>query len=46
MVVGTIPALFLAELLLEALESAGVVGPVICYVYVAVLMSLAIFLRI
>ena len=45
MVVGTIPALFLAELLLEALESAGVVGPVIRYVYVAVLMSLAIFLN-
>ena len=44
MVVGTIPALFLAELLLEVLESAGVVGPVIRYVYVVVLAGLAIFL--
>ena len=37
MVIGTIPALFLAEWLLAALESAGVVGPVIRYVYVVVL---------
>ena len=44
MVIGTIPALFLAERLLATLESAGVVGPVIRYVYVVVLVSLAIFL--
>ena len=44
MVVGTIPALFLAEWLLSALESAGVAGPVIRYVYVVVLAGLSIFL--
>ena len=44
MVIGTIPALFLAEWLLAALESAGVVGPVIRNVYVVVLLGLAIFL--
>ena len=44
MVVGTIPALFLAEWLLGALESAGVAGPVIRYVYVIVLACLAIFI--
>ena len=44
MVIGTIPALFLAEWLLTALESAGVAGEVIRYVYVVVLAGLAIFI--
>ena len=44
MVVGTIPALFLAEELLKALESAGAAGPVIRYVYVVVLAGLATFI--
>ena len=44
MVIGTIPALFLAEWLLSALESAGVVGPVLRYVYVVVLAGLALFM--
>ncbi len=44
MVVGTIPALFLAEWLLTALESAGVAGSVIRYVYVVVLAGLAAFI--
>ena len=44
MVVGSVPALFLAEWLLTALESAGVEGSVIRYVYVVVLAALAIFI--
>ena len=44
MVIGTIPALFLAEWLLTALESAGVAGAVIRYVYIVVLAGLAIFM--
>ena len=44
MVIGTIPALFLAEWLLTALESAGVAGSVIRYVYVVVLAALATFI--
>ena len=44
MVIGTIPALFLAEWLLTSLESAGVAGEVIRYVYVVVLAGLAIFI--
>ena len=44
MVVGTIPALFLAQELLNALELAGAAGPVIRYVYVVVLAGLATFI--
>lgn len=44
MVVGSIPALFLAEWLLTTLESAGVAGSVLRYVYVIVLAGLAIFI--
>ena len=44
MVMGTIPALFLAQWALNALESAGTAGPVIRYVYVVVLAGLAIFI--
>ena len=44
MVVGSIPALFLAEWLLTALELAGASGDVIRYVYVIVLAGLAIFI--
>ena len=44
MVIGSIPALFLAEELLSALDSAGAAGPVIRYVYVVVLAGLAIFM--
>ena len=44
MVVGSVPAIFLAEWLLTALESAGIEGSVIRYVYVVVLAALAIFI--
>ena len=44
MVIGTIPALFLAEWLLTYLESVGASGDVIRYVYVIVLAGLAIFI--
>lgn len=44
MVIGTIPALFLAEWLLSSLESAGLSGAVIRYVYVVVLAGLAMFM--
>jgi uncharacterized membrane protein YfcA len=44
MVIGTIPALFLSERLNTALESAGVVGPVIRYTYVVILAALGLFI--
>jgi len=44
MVAGSIPAVYLAERLNNALETAGLAGPVIRYVYVIVLMTLATFL--
>ena len=44
MVIGTIPGLFLAEWLLNSLDSAGASGAVIRYVYVVVLAVLAIFI--
>ena len=44
MVAGSIPAVYLAERLNNALETAGVAGPVIRYVYVIVLLTLATFL--
>ena len=44
MVVGAMPAVFLAESLNSALEAAGQVGNVIPYVYVAVLLLLGSFL--
>ena len=44
MVAGSIPAVYLAERLNNALEMAGLAGPVIRYVYVIVLLTLATFL--
>ena len=44
MVVGAMPAVFLAESLNSALHSAGLVGNVIPYVYVLVLLLLGLFL--
>ena len=44
LVAGSIPAVYLAERLNNALETAGLAGPVIRYVYVIVLLSLAAFL--
>ena len=44
MVAGTIPAIFLAERLNSALESAGFAGPVIRYVYVVFLTALGLFI--
>ena len=44
MVAGSIPAVYLAERLNNALEMAGMAGPVIRYVYVIVLLTLATFL--
>ena len=44
MVSGTIPAIFLAERLNSALETAGVAGPVIRYVYVVFLAALGLFI--
>ena len=44
MVLGSVPAVYLAERLNNTLEMAGVAGPVIRYVYVIVLLSLAAFL--
>ena len=44
MVLGAMPAVFIAESLNSALESAGQVGNVIPYVYVAVLLLLGSFL--
>ena len=44
MVVGAMPAVFLAESLNSALHSAGQVGNVIPYVYVLVLLLLGLFL--
>ncbi|MCE2465935.1 MAG: sulfite exporter TauE/SafE family protein [Dehalococcoidia bacterium] len=41
MVVGTVPAVFLAEELNQWLEKAGVAGPVLRYTYVVVLAALA-----
>lgn len=44
MVLGSVPAVYLAERLNNALETAGLAGPVIRYVYVIVLLALAAFL--
>lgn len=44
MVVGTVPALFLAEWIITALDSAGVAGPVIRYLYVFILAALGVFI--
>jgi uncharacterized membrane protein YfcA len=44
MVMGTIPALFLAERLNTALEAAGLAGPVIRYIYIFVLAALGLFM--
>ena len=44
MVTGTIPAIFLAERLNSALETAGVAGPVIRYIYVVFLAALGLFI--
>ncbi len=44
MVIGALPAVFIAESLNSALESAGQVGNVIPYIYVAVLLALGAFL--
>ena len=44
LVSGTIPALFLAEWLINSLEAAGLAGPVIRYVYVVVLAVLGLFI--
>ena len=44
MVTGTIPAIFLAEWVNSTLEAAGIAGPVIRYIYVAILASLGLFL--
>jgi uncharacterized membrane protein YfcA len=44
MITGTIPAEILAERLNNALESAGVVGPVIRYTYVVILVVLGLFI--
>ena len=44
MVAGSIPAVYLAERLNNTLETAGLAGPVIRYVYVIVLLTLATFL--
>ena len=44
MVLGSVPAVYLAERLNNTLETAGLAGPVIRYVYVIVLLALAAFL--
>lgn len=44
MVLGSVPAVYLAERLNNTLETAGIAGPVIRYVYVIVLLALAAFL--
>jgi hypothetical protein len=44
MVCGTIPGVVLAERLNTALETAGIVGPVIRYIYVIFLAALGLFL--
>lgn len=44
LVAGSVPAVYLAERLNNALETAGLAGPVIRYVYVIVLLALATFL--
>ena len=44
LVAGSIPAVYLAERLNNALETAGLAGPVIRYVYVIVLLALSTFL--
>ena len=44
MVAGSVPAVYLAERLNNTLETAGLAGPVIRYVYVIVLLTLATFL--
>jgi uncharacterized membrane protein YfcA len=43
-ILGTIPALFLAKYLNSRLESANVIGPVIGYIYVALLVSVGVFI--
>ena len=44
LICGTIPAVFLAERLNSALESAGLIGPVIRYLYVVLLAGLGSFI--
>ena len=44
MVAGTIPAIFLAEWVNSTLETAGLAGPVIRYIYVGFLSSLGLFI--
>ena len=44
MLVGTIPGVFLAERLNSSLEAAGIIGPVIRYVYIVLLGSLGGFI--
>ena len=44
MVIGTLPALFLAERLNSSLEAAGLAGPVIRYIYVVFLAALGLFM--
>ena len=44
MVTGTIPAIFLAEWVNGTLETAGIAGPAIRYIYVGFLSSLGLFI--
>ena len=44
MLVGTIPGVFLAERLNSSLEAAGLIGPVIRYVYIVLLAALGGFI--
>lgn len=44
MVVGTVPAVFGAEEVIKLLESAGIIGPAIRYIYVVFLAGLGSFL--
>ena len=44
MIIGTIPAIFLAEWVTSTLEAAGIAGPVIRYIYVGFLTTLGLFL--
>ena len=44
MIIGTIPGVFLAEQLNSSLEEAGVIGPVIRYVYIVFLAALGGFI--
>ena len=44
MVIGTVPALYAAQQVNQALEAAGVAGPVIRYLYVVFLATLGLFI--